>query len=270
MLHGFEDKMSVFKKHKPFLRALQDQGMVEDTSKFDLAMNIAGGDKEAFKQHAKNQGWDLMEMDMDEVSYDSKPQAASKMEMALDDVIETANRSGVQNRMESLLSKDWDTDSVMKLLNSPEDGNVLVNHMQSGIYDAVQERISEKSRTDVSGSFGNRNNYERYMIASQELESEYQTHMQRESTKVDASAKDVVDKKAVADEAARIEKERGDVAYKKAADKREEEANTARNKAIKVSGSKSKPKKAKKEVDKMKLTGDGFNDYFNKEILGIK
>ena len=33
MLHGFEGKMQVFKKHKPFLRALQEQGMVEEDRK---------------------------------------------------------------------------------------------------------------------------------------------------------------------------------------------------------------------------------------------
>jgi len=260
MLHGFEDKMAVFKKHKPFLRALQEQGMVEDTSKFDLAMNIANGDKEAFKQHAHNQGWDLLDMDMDAVSYEGKARTTSNIEMALDDVMETATRGGVQERMENVLGKEWDSDSVVTLLDHPRDSAILVDHMKNGIYDAVQERISEKLRTDTYGSFSNESSYRKYMVASQELETEYQAYQ--------AEASQKAGEQKVLDEKSRIETGRKDTEYKAEASKREQAANDARAKAVRASKPKQKAKRVVKDVDKMKLTGDAFNDYFNKEILG--
>ncbi len=267
--YGFEDKMKVFKQHKPMLRALQEQGMVEDSTKFDLAMNIASGDKEAFKQHAKNQGWDLMDMDMDEVAYEGKSQTSSAMEMALDDVLESAARGGVQDRMEGVLGKDWDSDSVVKLLDRPKDSAVLISHMENGIYDAVQERIAEKSRSDVHGEFERENNYNQYMIASRELESEYQEHIARESESKPAAVAARVDAGVVADETAKIENARKDERYKADVAKREKDATEARAKAARMSKPKNKTRKVKKEVDKMKLTGDAFSDYFNREILGM-
>ena len=261
MAIGLNAKMGVFKKHKPFLRALQEQGMVEDTSKFDLAMNIAGGDKEAFKQHAKNQGWDLLDMDMDEVSYEGAQRTSSNIEIALDEVMDTANRGGVKDRMETVLGKEWDSDSVVRLLEHPKDSALLVDHMKNGIYDAVQERISEKRRTDVHGNFSNESNYNQYTIASQELEAEYQQYR--------ANEQDAAGERRMVEEKTRIETDRQNTQYKAEASVREKAANEARTKAVRASKPKHKAKRVSKKVDKMKLTGDAFNDYFNKEILGI-
>ncbi len=73
----------------------------------------------------------------------------------------------------------------------------------------------------------------------------------------------------VADETAKIESARKDERYKVDAAKREKDASDARAKAVRMSKPKSKTRKPKKEVDKMKLTGDAFSDYFNREILGM-
>lgn len=268
MAYGFNDKMSVFKKHKPYYKALQEQGMIDDPAKFDLLMNMAKGDKEAFKQHAKNQGWDLMEMDMDEVKYEGATNLPSQIELALDDVIENASRSGVEDKIKNVLGSEWDSDSVVQLLERPQDSSILVQHMQNGIYDAVQERIGEKNRTDVNGVFSSRSNYDQYMIASRELEAEYQRYTHHESQSMQAQ-QEAERKQREADEAAKIEDERKKAQYAKTAKQREEEANRARVKATQASRPKNKAKRSVKKVDRMKLTGDDFQNYFNKEILGM-
>lgn len=266
MSYGFNDKMSVFKKNKPYLKALQESGMIEDREKFDLFMSMAKGDKEAFKQHAKNQNWDLMEMDMDSVNYEGKPQIPSDMELALDDVLENAGSRGVQSRMEKVLGKEWDSGSVVQLLDRPQDSAILVDHMENGIYDAVQERISEKARIDVNGVFTGRSNYDQYMIASQELDAEYRAYTQEQAKQRENQ---LAEADKVAQAKAKIEQERKDAEYKAAAQAKEKEANEARAKATRMSKPKNKPKRSVKKVDKMALTGDDFQAYFNREILGM-
>ena len=273
MAAGLEQKMSVFKKHKPFFRGLQENGMIDDPAKFDLAMNMMT-DKEAFKQHAKNQGWDLLDMDMDEVKYEPKQHTASPIEMALDDVMDNAARAGVKSKMEQALAEEWDNGSVVKLLENPQDSAILVAHMENGIYDAVQERISEKARVDVNGIFTGRTKYDQYMVASQELEHEYQTMIQREQSKkqqtTKAPAAEVQDDTAkIEAEKLKIEEGRKAAEYKKSVAQKEQEAKLAREKASRASKPKNKPRRSNKKVDKMSLTGSDFQNYFNREILGI-
>jgi hypothetical protein len=261
-LHGLEQKMSVYKKHKPLLRALQESGMVEDTSKFDMAMSIMNGDKEALKQHMKNINVDPMDLDMEEVAYDQKTFTASPLELALDDAMFVAKNRGVDDKFSDVIANGWDRESSVQLLQNPRDSEILIDHMQSGIYDAVQERIAEKSRLDLGGSFNNSSDYEKYMIASRELENEYIAMMKQEEEAKRAGS--------VNAEKTKINETRDNEDYKEKARAREEQARLAREKASRVSKPKRKPRKTtKKKPDMMSLTGDAFMDMFNKEILGI-
>ena len=270
MAYGFNDKMSTFKKYKPFLKELQSQGFLDDPSKFDLVMNMASGDQEAIKQFMKTKEIDPLDFDMEEVKYAGQSRTASPIELALDDVLDNAQRNGVHDEMERLLAKDWDSESVVKMLERPQDSAVLVSHLQKGdngisIYDAVQERISEKKRTDVSGEFSGVDAYTQYMVASRELDGEYQDYVKEHNAT--QQAEESADK--VEAEKKRISQGNKNEQYKKQAAKKEESAKQARAKATSVSKPKPKTRRVKKEADPMKLSGDSFQDYFNKEILGL-
>ncbi len=255
--YGLEGKMKVFKDHKPFIRALTERGITaEDTSKFNLAMDLVDGNADALREHLRSLDIDPMDLDMDDKSYEQKSHVASPIEIALDDVIDTASRYGVQDKMENVLGKEWDNDSVMKLLDRPQDSAILVEHMQNGIYDAVQERISENNRLDVNGSFRNRSNYDQYMIANKQLEDEYKQYIESQKTG------------NVEVEKAKIEDENAQNQYKQKVAIKEKEASEARARATRSSKPKSRPRK-KRETNPMSLSGDKFQDYFNKEILGF-
>jgi len=259
--HGLEGKMKVFKDHKPFLRALTERGMVQDTTKFDLAMDLVDGNKDALIQQMKKLNIDPLDLDMDAASQERHVHTASPVELAIDDVLENATRSGVQDKMENVLSKEWDNDSVLKLLDRPQDSAILVEHMQSGIYDAVQERISENERTDINGSFRNRSNYDQYMIANKQLEDEYRAYQKSQD---DTDRTNTADKKArvVQEEKMKIADEKANTQYKRKVAEKEKEASDARAKATSMS----KPKKRrakKKAVNPLTLQGDGFKDYFD-------
>ena len=47
MAYNYSEKMAGFKAYRPYMGPLKDRGMLDDTSKFDLAMSLIDGDREA-------------------------------------------------------------------------------------------------------------------------------------------------------------------------------------------------------------------------------
>ena len=72
MLHGYSDKMKVFKEYKKFLKPLEERGVVSDPEKFNLAMSLLDGDPEAIKKILKEKNIDPMELDLDDIKYSPK------------------------------------------------------------------------------------------------------------------------------------------------------------------------------------------------------
>ena len=266
MAYGLNHKMAVLKEHKQFFKGLQENGMVDDPTKFDMAMNIMKGDPEAIKQHMANLNMDPSMLDMHEVKYEGEVHRASNLELAFDDVVENAARVGVQDRLQTVLSSEWDNDSVVKLLERPGDSSLLVEHLQSGIYDAVNERILEKTGVDVDGSFSAKSSFDKYTEAAAELENEYQAILRQEQEQAQ-SAKNA-EQERLAQETIKTREVEAEAAKVKARLKSEEATRVARNKATSMSKPKPTRTAPKPKKDKMSLTGADFQDYFNREILG--
>jgi len=259
--HGLESKMKTFKEFKPILRALKERGMTDDLEKFDLAMALSDGNQEALKKQLSDKAIDPLDMDMDNVQYERNRQSSSPMEMALDDVLETAARNGVQPRMEQVLSSDWDQDSVVRILERPQDGAILAEQMSNGVYDAVQERIAENTRTDVNGMYRNMSMYDQYKQANEQLETEYRSYVAQEEQGRQRQAAAQSEQRVV-DETAKIADAEASEQYRKKVQAKEKVASEARAKATSVSKPKSRPRK-KKAVDPLTLSGDKFQSYFD-------
>jgi hypothetical protein len=264
--YGLESKMKTVKPLKPFLKPLSEGGFLEDPDRFNLLMDIDKGDKEALKKFMVQKGIDPLDLDMDNVAHEQKTYVSTPLEMAFDEVMENANRSGVQDKMSRVVTEEWDNDSVIKLLDRPQDSAVLIEQMENGIYDAVQERISENIRTDVTGAFRNRSNYEQYMLANQQLEAEYQDYLRQEQARQQQAAaaqqqqasggqQQVAEKAPIAE--ANDAKQ-----YREKVQASEAEAAKARAKATRVSKPKSKAKK-KEAVNPVTLGSQDFQKYFD-------
>ena len=262
--YGLESKMKTVKPLKPFLKPLYDGGYIDDPARFNLLMDIDKGDKEALKKFMVEKGIDPFELDMDNVSHEQKSHVSTPLEMAFDDVMENAGRSGVQEQMSKIVTSDWDNDSVIRLLDRPQDSAVLIEQMGNGIYDAVQERIAENVRTDVNGAYGGRSNYDQYMIANQQLETEYQQYVQGEQARQQQAAPVQQQRQAPVQQAAPVAGGE-DVAAKQYRDKvkaSEAKAAEARAKATSMSKPKGRAKK-KATVNPVTLSGDDFQSYFD-------
>ena len=266
MAAGFSDKMAGFKQYRPYMAPLKERGMLENEEKFNMAMSLIDGDKEALKQHIKNLNIDPMDLDMDEINYNAQSKLASQAEITLDDVMESAEANGIKDKVQTVLGQQWDRESVVDLLGDPQSGSDLIEHMSSGVFDAVQERIAEKKRYDAG--FSSKNSITQYREAAAELERDYKKHVEATGAK-EAETDRANEAELIATNAKKAEDAKKAKSYKAKVEKKNIEASKARKKATSVS-KKRAPVKSKKKVafDPMSLSDEDFTKYFDEQVYG--
>jgi len=284
MAAGFSDKMKAFKQYRPFINPLREKGIIDNPDKFNLMLNALDGDKEAIKKIIQEAEIDPTELDMENIDYKPTNQLASDIEVAFEDVIGTAEQYGVRDRVEQVVGKDWDDNSVIELLEDPQNSADLVNHLSTGVYDLVQQKIAEKKMTDPYGVYSNKRAIDQYREAAQELESEYLTYIEQEQKRLasegvafDANGHPVRDngygkaqsephfsEEEIQAEINRIKQEQE---YASRVEKRNAEADKGRRKAASVS--KRKPRSKKKEItfDPGKMSDEEFTEFLDSMIL---
>lgn len=268
-MYGLEDKFSKLKKYKKFHAPLEKRGMITDQAKFDLAMNIMDGDKEALKAHMKSLNIDPIDMDLDEVDYQGTSTTSSDIELGLNDVIDASANAGIKHDVERVLYNDWDQDSVVDLLSTENSRNLFIEHMKpdangNSIFKAVTARAREMSV--MNPGFADRNSIQKYNAALNELEREQNEQSQKNGGSETASKPSVKD--ALAEAQASEAKKVADASsaavakYKLEMEEKNRVADEARKKAASVSQKKTVKATTKKEVNPMKLEGESFVDYW--------
>jgi len=261
---GVSEKMKALKPYKQFMTPLKDRGFLDNPEKFDLAMQLLDGDVDAIKKHMKDLEIDPFELDMDKVDYKPKRSTASNMDIAVDDLFENARSHGVEKQIQGALEKDWDQDSVVEILQNPRMSEDLVDHMESGAYEAVQTRIATKKIGDAA--YGRMSSIKQYQEAAAELKGEYEQYVadnKPEAKRAPAAKKGSAEPapKAVKAETAKIEKKRKAEAYKKKVAEREAKVETDRKKAASVSGKKRGTRKKVAAFDPDKLSDEDFASW---------
>jgi len=265
MAGGFSEKMAGFKQYRPYMAPLKDRGMLDDPAKFDLAMNLIDGDKEAIKAHLQSLNLDPMDLDMDEIAYDAKPATASTDTLVIEDTLERARSAGIEDRVRQVIGNEWDPESFQEFVSNEAVRNDLLNHMETGAYDAVQDKMGEMSRLDYNGTFGNMSTINKYRAAVIELQKDNANRApaQESTPKPNTASKG----RAVKSEKAKIAKARKEEEYKAKAAKREAKITQQRKRA--ASMSKKKPKaKPKAKFDPMDLEGDELEAHLDFLISG--
>jgi len=268
MAGGFSEKMAGFKQYRPFMSPLKDRGMLDDQAKFDLAMNLIDGDKEAIKQHLQSLSIDPMDLDMEKIDYSGKSNVATQESLVIEDVMERAKASGVEDRVRQVVGKDWDGESFQEFVSNDAVRNDLLSHIESGAFENVQDKIAEMSRLDYNGAFGTMNSISKYRAAVKELQAEQASSPAPVAEQEAPEPKKAVKKApSVKTEKAKIEQARKDEEYKEKAAKREAKITQQRKKA--ASMSKKKPKaKPKVKFDPMKLEGEELDAHMEYLMSG--
>jgi hypothetical protein len=257
MLHGYSDKMKVFKEYKPYLKALEERKLTSDSDKFNLAMSLLDGDPEAIKKVLKEQNIDPMELDLEDIKYAPKNNLPSAAQMQIEETYEQAENLGISDTFNRVVTKDWDLDSVKELVSNPVVKNDLLQHLKDGTYDLVQNEVQRMELLDSTGTLNGMTSVDKYRVAVRRL--------QKQQTQAPVQKAPVVDNTA----ALKAEKTKQEAEFKaKAVEKakREQEAAEARKKAASVSKKKA-VKKATPAPKLEELKGDEFRNAFKNMLM---
>ena len=274
---GFEEKNAVINKHRKFLTPLKEKGFLDNPEKFNLAMSIMDGDKEAIKEHLKSLDINpVLDLDLEEIKYQQKEHRASDGKVILDDVFETAEQYGIKDKLSDVLAKELDDGSFSDFIRFPKLREDLLTHIQDGTYDLVKERMDQLRLVDISGEYKSAKVVDQYRFALEQLSNEYaQNNMQKQNTattKVEDDTKALIKNRAdnimsqavVLDDATKnkiLEEEKAKYAEEV---RKKIQADEARKAAASVSKTKKTvtSTKKKEEFDPLALTGDEFKSYF--------
>ena len=257
MLHGYSDKMKVFKEYKPFIKTLEERGITADPEKFKLAMSLLDGDPEAIKKVLKDKNIDPLELDLDDIKYVPKVKLPSEAQLLIEETYEQAENSGVGNKFNRVISKDWDIPSLQEFVSNGAVRADLLQHLKDGTYDIVQNEIKRMELLDSTGVLDGMNSVEKYRAAIANLQRQVPT---APAKKVVAPTVAAVDKIAEAKKAAE------EAEFKRRAAEKEQEI--AEQRRLAASVSKKKPvSKPKPEPKLEELKGDAFRAEFRKMLM---
>ena len=143
---NYSKKMAALKPHLKLIKMLDKHGLM-DESKLSYLIDLNGKNPEAIAKLVKDSGLDPMEMDENKAD-DYKPTSykVDDREIELDNVLESIKDSSTYQRTISVVSNDWDKSSKEVIANTPQILSVLNAHMESGIYDIIQNEL-ENERT---------------------------------------------------------------------------------------------------------------------------
>lgn len=258
MLHGYSDKMKVFKEYKKFLKPLEERAVTSDPDKFNLAMSLLDGDVEAIKKVIKEKGIDPLEMDLENIEYAPKNTLPSEAQMLIEEVATQARDLGVEDKFHRVLTKDFDDESLQEFVSNGAVRRDLIQHLQDGTYDTVQNEIRNMELLDSDGQLDSISTVKKYRIAVQRLS-------EKAAQKATITPKAVV--KEPVEDVAKIESDRiAAEEFKKKAAEKEKKVAEDRKKAASVS----KKRVVKQKTAKVKpeaLKGDDFRDYFRDMMM---
>ena len=266
MLHGYSDRMKGFNEYRPFMKALKENGLLEDESKFNLALSLIKGDKAAIKQHMKTLNIDPVDLELDETEYKPKNYVLSREALILEDTLQVAKESGIEDKLRKTIGEQWDNESFNEFVNNAEVRKDLMEHMQSGAFDLVQDKIREMEVLDTFGTFRNMKSTDKYrqavVLVNKELAARRPAEPVVNQYIEQKNRFDAIKKQNESAELAKKEAE-----YKAQVERKNREADEARKKAAAISKKKVTTTQTKK-FDPLALDGDELNSFVDGLISG--
>lgn len=262
MLHGYSDRMKGFNEYRPFMKALKDKGLLEDESKFNFALSLLDGDKAAIKQHMKSLNIDPVDLELDESAYKQKNYVTSKEALVLEDTLQIAKETGIEEKLRKTIGEQWDTESFNEFVKNPEVRQDLMEHMQSGAFDLVQDKIREMELLDNFGTFRNMKSTDKYRQAVQLVNRDLAAKKSSEPDRMQHQGNAHMNRIDTSLELAKKQAE-----YKAQVEQKNKEADEARKKAAMMSKKKIANTQTKK-FDPLALEGDELDSFVDSLISG--
>lgn len=279
MLHDYSNKMRGINEYKPYLKALKDKGIIGNEEKFNFAMSLLDGDKATIKKHLESLKIDPVDLELDDdanAQYSPRNYMPSKESLVLDEAMDIARSSGVEDKLRTVIAKEWDEESFGEFLRDPRVRNDLITHMQDGSFDTIQNKMTEMEMLDLTGSFGGLKSTDKYRAAIAEINREIQYQYNRQSVNPSIPQQQQYYRSAPVGqnqyqpnaEAERLALAAKEAEYKAMAEKKLRD-DEARKRAAMITKKKSVTVTQKK-FDPLALEGDDLDNFVNELIAGKK
>lgn len=279
MLHDYSNKMRGINEYKPYLKTLKDKGIIGNEEKFNFAMSLLDGDKATIKKHLESLKIDPVDLELDDdanAQYSPRNYMPSKESLALDEAMDIARSSGVEDKLRTVIAKEWDEESFGEFLRDPRVRNDLITHMQDGSFDTIQNKMTEMEMLDITGSFSGLKSTDKYRAAIAEINREIQYQYNRQSVNPSIPQQEQYYRSAPTGqnqyqpnaEAERLALAAKEAEYKAMAEKKLRD-DEARKRAAMITKKKSVTVTQKK-FDPLALEGDDLDNFVNELIAGKK
>lgn len=279
MLHDYSNKMRGINEYKPYLKALKDKGIIGNEEKFNFAMSLLDGDKATIKKHLESFKIDPVDLELDDdanAQYSPRNYMPSKESLVLDEAMDIARSSGVEDKLRTVIAKEWDEESFGEFLRDPRVRNDLITHMQDGSFDTIQNKMTEMEMLDLTGSFRGLKSTDKYRAAVAEINREIQYQYNRQSANPSIPQQEQYYRSAPTGqnqyqpnaEAERLALAAKEAEYKAMAEKKLRD-DEARKRAAMITKKKSVTVTQKK-FDPLALEGDDLDNFVNELIAGKK
>ena len=279
MLHDYSNKMRGINEYKPYLKALKDKGIIGNEEKFNFAMSLLDGDKATIKKHLESLKIDPVDLELDDdanAQYSPRNYIPSKESLVLDEAMDIAKSSGVEDKLRTVIAKEWDEESFGEFLRDPRVRNDLITHMQDGSFDTIQNKMTEMEMLDLTGSFRGLKSTDKYRAAIAEINREIQYQYNRQSVNPSIPQQQQYYRSAPVGqnqyqpnaEAERLALAAKEAEYKAMAEKKLRD-DEARKRAAMITKKKSVTVTQKK-FDPLALEGDDLDNFVNELIAGKK
>lgn len=279
MLHDYSNKMRGINEYKPYLKTLKDKGIIGNEEKFNFAMSLLDGDKSTIKKHLESLKIDPVDLELDDdanAQYSPRNYIPSKESLVLDEAMDIARSSGVEDKLRTVIAKEWDEESFGEFLRDPRVRNDLITHMQDGSFDTIQNKMTEMEMLDLTGSFRGLKSTDKYRAAIAEINREIQYQYNRQSVNPSIPQQEQYYRSAPTGqnqyqpnaEAERLALAAKEAEYKAMAEKKLRD-DEARKRAAMITKKKSVTVTQKK-FDPLALEGDDLDNFVNELIAGKK
>lgn len=135
---NYTKKMQVMAPMRKIVESINKANINEEDLNF--LIDLHKGDKEAIKELLKKNNIDLMDVDLDDVSYKhNKKNIASDDDVNFADTLSDVSES--IPRIQEIINNVWDSDSRAFILKNPQAMRALHEEIQMGRFDKVQQQL---------------------------------------------------------------------------------------------------------------------------------
>ena len=141
---NYTKKMTALKPVMKVARMLENNGLM-DESQVSFLIDLSKKDPNAIAKLLKESDINPLEIDLDKsVDYKGGNHLIDETQLKVEEVLESIKETPTYSRTINIVSKEWDDSSREVLASNPEIIADINQHMQSGIFDMIQQEMERQ------------------------------------------------------------------------------------------------------------------------------